>query len=193
MRYLFLFVLLAPIFGFCQNYEYSLNTIELDVVGESKRGYQTLFSFEEKKVRNAFWNYCKLIGKTTNQRSHYVLEVPTDDGKRIIIYGVASAAGLYETNFSLLLEDTGVPQANMKKYLGQVGAFLVAFKQHVYLTHFDEEIAELEKKAERLSIKYVKEKKSAPSLESPWLAEIEIINAQIESLRSRQIEVVTRG
>lgn len=124
--------------------------VSININGERRVGYKTVFDFSREEVRHSWWKYAKRFGRPINMKSYYKVIVPSSetDGNVDIEIIAQTSETTKGSIFFLGLEN--------EAYKEQVKGILIDFKKDLYVKGLIREIKSIENKCSELAENYRK-------------------------------------
>ncbi|MFY0687727.1 MAG: hypothetical protein JXQ90_11210 [Cyclobacteriaceae bacterium] len=184
----FVFVLLVFFswtYSFGQEYSHKFSKTKVSIEHNTYDGYQTEFDFSEEIVRKAMWKHFSKFSRVSNERSHYIFEIPDSENEgnvNLMLFATIQASPNL-TTIRLALKDQDLSADLKSKYMIQLQSLLKTFKKSFYVGHYQEKVDASVKQASKLSKKYERQLKSKGNDKTSILTELKAEEQEIERLR----------
>lgn len=171
-----------------QEYEPKIRPDQMEIAGITRNGYTTTFDVKEKQVERGWWTFARTFGRPINMKAYYQLVVPaeTTTGNVDLILLSKTIDNKTTTTFFLAIDADQVPEDKIRGYLDQVLLIITQFKKSYYISLLNDTLADLEKKAVKVS---KRAQKSQGNTQSRHLNNLENLQKSIVEIKTKIAEI----
>ncbi len=155
----------------------SLQPKELTIKKVVQNGYESEIDAPSDFVRRELWRQVKTVARVQTYGDILEIHMPAEDGE-LLLYGVVASVQDSKTFLALV-----TAHANVDSYVKET---LLQLRKKILLAYYQGQIEKLEKESSTISRRL---QKKASTSDSTLFEQLTEINAEIESLRAKQLNI----
>lgn len=167
-----------------QDFTTEVKEYQITIDGKAYKGFGTFFDFEPKAVEKGWWSYSRNFGHPLSMKGYNKLTIPSEQntGNQDIELFSRVSRDKSGALFFITLNDAQIAKEKVANYQSQVKILLNDFKKDYYIKRLEEQLADVDKKAVKISKKVSKQSENA---RQKLLDELESLRQQSDALHAK--------